>query len=326
MKVFYYLGSFPPPYGGVTNKNELIFEELSRIAVLKRNVSTNKIKNVLYLGRALLFGSQFIVGIGSNRKLETITKILYMIKKKCMERSIVFVMGGTMADELSDNTLLMAKQYKKMYVETNGMLRKLESKGLNNVALFPNCRKRPAKNYRLNRSDERVKCVFFSTISKAKGAMIIIDVARSMPEIEFHFYGDIKPDIDDSFNNAVEGLPNAYYHGKFNGKGEETYEELAKYDIMLLPTSWKHEGVPGVLIEAKIAGLSIIASDYGYNSEIVVDGYNGYLVNNSPNEIREKLLAYVADRGLLSKHKQNSEKSASKYFIDNYIDAIIQVL
>ena len=56
------------------------------------------------------------------------------------------------------------------------------------------------------------------------------------------------------------------------------YEKLHEYDILLFPSRWKGEGVPGILIESKMAGIVPIVSDHLYNSEIVLNNIEGIVL------------------------------------------------
>jgi glycosyltransferase involved in cell wall biosynthesis len=51
---------------------------------------------------------------------------------------------------------------------------------------------------------------------------------------------------------------------------------LSKAGLMVLATNW--EGLPRSILEGMRAGLPIVATDVGGNSELVKDGINGCLV------------------------------------------------
>jgi glycosyltransferase involved in cell wall biosynthesis len=60
---------------------------------------------------------------------------------------------------------------------------------------------------------------------------------------------------------------------------------LADYDVLVLPTFWKGEGYPGVIIEAFCAGVPVIATSLDGIKEIVSHGKNGLLVQ--PKNVAE---------------------------------------
>ena len=124
----------------------------------------------------------------------------------------------------------------------------------------------------------KLKTVFFSHITPDEGIDIIFNTAKNFPKVEFHLYGEIDSAYSDTFAIESNILPNVTYHGVFKGRDAEAYEELSKYDVMLLPTRWKNEGVPGVFVEAKIAGVLSIVSNICYNAEIIEDGVSGIVL------------------------------------------------
>ena len=120
-----------------------------------------------------------------------------------------------------------------------------------------------------------MRCVFFSLVSKVKGAGLVLDAAKELPQVEFHFYGRVEEDFKDEFERRLAKLPNSSYHGVFDSVKDDVLAELNQYDLHMLPTSWPNEGVPGVLVETKMAAVPSIVSDCCHNAEIVRDGADG---------------------------------------------------
>ena len=168
-----------------------------------------------------------------------------------------------------------------------------------------------------------LKCVFFSSICEMKGCMEIIEAAKKCPSVLFYFYGFVNKEFQKYFYENVESLPNVYYKGVFQGSNLETYVELSEYDVLLLPTKYTTEGVPGIIVEAKICGLSIIASGNSHNKELIINNEEGLILKeNNTDELFKAIQTYDKDRSLLQIHKENSKKSAERFYIDNYIGNI----
>jgi glycosyltransferase involved in cell wall biosynthesis len=335
-----YLGQFPPPYGGVTVKNKLIFEELRKYIDITQSSFFNSSKNILVRSLSLISTilsreSFLILGLSKNSLIK-ITKILYVCNKSLMRRSIVMVMGGTFANAIQHDEYIQRclKEYKHIYVEAYGMEKALNKVNILNTSVFPNCRKMYNKNIeqKITNDNGELKCLYFSLISKEKGADILVDSVKLLNKqnanIRFDFYGHIEDEYLSEFQNSVQGVRNINYNGVFKAKNSiELYEKLSEYDILIFPTRWKNEGVPGILVESKIAGLPAIVSNINYNSEIVEDGINGLvLTNNAPNELAEKIKDVYFDRKKLNLLKYNAKESSSKYFIENYLENLLQKL
>lgn len=93
----------------------------------------------------------------------------------------------------------------------------------------------------------------------------------------------------------------------------EIKNALRNSDIFMLLSRW--EGFPYSIIEAMEAGLPVIASNVGGISEAVVNGKNGFLVdNNNLEQISSCISRLVADRDLRIKMGMESRKTAVELF------------
>ena len=332
--MLYYIGGFPPPYGGVTVKNRDLFEAISKKKRIKK-IDLNKIKKknikeaIRFLFALLNRKSVFIVGVAEHSR-EKLHKMLYTCNRKAANRSLVFLMGGTASAKIcsSKEYKKITSSFKRVYVETMGMKRELEKSGLNNIDYYPNCRFKPNKKYEIEyNATDPLNVVFFSLIQPMKGADDVIEAAKLLPEIHFSFYGSIEKGYQEQFLQEVERLNNVVYHGLFNGKNEDTYNELSKYDELLFPTKWDTEGVPGILVEAKIAGLACVVSNKSYNSELIIDSEQGIVLEeNNLNSLVQALNRLNSNRRLLDELKRNNQRSSEMFYIETYLSNILKDL
>ena len=330
----YYLGTFPPPFGGVTTKNSNLYFALSKkIKIGKIDFSKIKCKNIVELFRfiVVLFNPKnyFVIGVAGKKTRKRFCKLLYYVNRKAMSRSLIFLMGGSVSHDIAadmEYQKYMAT-YKAVYVETHGMKSELENVGLKNILIYPNCRFKPQSIKKEYKRSDNLSCVFFSLIQEKKGVDNILEAAKELPNINFTFYGHIDECYEEGFNNATAQLSNVNYMGVFSGDSISVYNELAKYDVLLLPTKWKTEGVPGILIEAKIAGITCIVSDESYNSEIIKNGNEGIVLSeNTSKKLKEAIIELASNIEMLNRLKQNNYRSAEKYYIEKYIDDICKIM
>lgn len=141
-----YIGSFPPPYGGVTVKNALLYKHLSgRVEMDKIDLSLVKrldLKLMFRLaGRLVSRDGVLVLGVSADWR-RRLTDFLYYFNRRKLERSSLFVMGGKVPDDLG--YVARMGRYRHMYVETESMKRLFEERGAGNVSVYPNCRERPA--------------------------------------------------------------------------------------------------------------------------------------------------------------------------------------
>lgn len=333
---YYYIGAFPIEGGGVTIKNRDLHIALSSMGLDIKKVDLNVIsryRSIREFFKLLLAFinpcSTLIIGISTGKSTRrSFTKLLYYFNRRVMRKSLIFVMGGTESSTIVKDKSYQKwmKQYKRIYLETPNMVAELKQVGLNNVSLYPNPRFRPHVRYEIT-ANKKLKCVFFSYINRMKGIDIVIDAAKCLPNVDFSIYGDIEKGFEDDFYSMVRESRNINYKGNFSGTSSAVYDELSKYDILLFPTRYETEGVPGVLVEAKIAGLAIIVSNNSHNSEIVSDGINGIVLkNNTYRCLYDSIMDLNLDRDKLYQYRVNSQRSSEDFFIENYIEEIYNEL
>lgn len=324
-----YIGSFPPPYGGVTVKNSVLFDSISsRMGITRVDLSMVKRFRLVDLSRFIKEMASpsggLVIGTSDSWR-RRITMALNRTNRGKMRRSVVFVMGGSSLDDPRYAHAL--SNYKAVYVETEGMKRNYEAMGLLNVRVFPNCRKRREADIVIGGHQGRLSCVYFSLISEEKGAPLILDVASMLPSVDFHMYGRIDPAIEDGFLKRCDELDNVHYHGVFDSVEGYVIAELSQYDIHLFPSLCPNEGVPGVLVETKMAGVPTIASDRCFNGELVQDGETGFVLTDiSAESFASAIRKFDSDRQMLMGMKYASLRSAERFYIEKYIDDIVSTL
>lgn len=319
----YYIGAFPPTYGGVTIKNKNLFDALSTKLDIKKVdmnlVKQGSVRETVRLGWALMTGRQFVIGLAGQKNRRVFTKLMYTFQRKAMRRSVMLVMSGIVEDIIQAGPTYMEKlsTYRRVYLEFPGMARKLTEAGVTNAAVYPNGRPRPKTLLPISKGQGTLRCVFFSQIQPEKGVDRILDAARLLTDVQFHFYGGIVAGYREQFLSEIASLGNVHYHGVFTGKTEDVYAELNAYDVLLLPTRCSTEGLPGILIEAKIAGLACVISGINYNREIVRDGIDGIVMERDTAEcLISALKTLDSDRCLLMEMKRAARVSAEAYYID----------
>ena len=329
-----YMGAFPPGYGGVTIKNRNLYAALEKeIPIEKVDFNMIKRKNLKelfrFLGRLFNHSLTFVVGVSGKKTRKRLTQVLYYFNRKAMNRSVIMVMGGTASHDMTTDAEYKkcALQYKKIYVETKSMYSELAAAGFKNADIYPNGRFRPTVRYTAKPAEGQLKCVFFSLVQREKGVDILLEAARNLPGVSFSIFGKVVPEYEEEFFAEVDSLENASYRGVFTGSSEEVYEKLHEYDVLLFPTKWDIEGVPGILVEAKIAGLACVVSNKSYNADLVKDGKEGVVLKeNTAEELAMSISDLDRHRDKLLRYKQGSIASGEEYFIDNYTAGIVDCL
>lgn len=320
-----YLGQFPPPYGGVTVKNALLYDELSeRIRIEKLGFRDVGIRSIVK--RILISPDDwFVIGFGNAKLQRAFLYWLNFIHPKLLSRCVLIVMGGIFSPRLINDRIYKkaCSRLKKIYVETESMANSARKLGFSNIDIYPNCRKRPDRQILVRKTTGTLSAVFFSLVSPDKGADLVLDAAETLPNVDFYVYGRIEHEYDE-FLSRVESLANVEYMGVFDSVHGDVVAELRKYDLHIFPSRWPNEGVPGVLVETKIAAVPSIVSDICYNSELVRDGEEGVVLKeNTASALAEAIASLDVDRRRLDDMKAAALESAERFYIDNYIDRLV---
>ena len=335
---YFFIGELPPPYGGVAVKDNLVFQSayanhngymLDLVECKRKPMKVPAIFIRMITG--MVKSKYTVIGVGTNRRLRILLFIGRLIgRKKGLAKMIVHIMGGDFHNWLACNPRMIAllKGVKGVWVESNEMVERLHKMGIDNAGFFPNCRTDDNEQLpKQNNADSPLRLVFFSRICKEKGILYVIEAIEKLKNLEsnvtFDFYGELSIDIKEIFDRLVAENKNVMFHGVFDSINNDVYQELNQYDVMLLPTFWRGEGVPGALIESKMSGITAIVTDWKFNKEIVLEDEGIVIDGNITDSLVDAILKLCNDRDLLMNLKKGAFRSKERYCINNYIELIL---
>lgn len=327
------IGVYPPPYGGVTVKCRL-FSKMqekngTRVSEIDLHEMSRHKKSILSVMMQCIKAFQenaSVVYCADNKRLRAVLHLQSLFPAS-FKRTTVLAAGGTFHNIVANHKSFCAvlKKVKGIWVETEGMKEKLTEMGFSNVSVFPNPKPEAGSCPPVpSAPGQPLQLVFFSQISKEKGVDDIIQMVDLLKErdISYHidFFGHVVPEIKERFHAFVAQNANVDYCGVFDSTKSSVYQKLNGYDLLLFPTRWANEGVPGILVEAKMAGLAIIASDRNFNAEIIQEDQDeGFIIHdNYAQEMAELVCRCTADRDLVYRMKQGSYRSRKRYSLEEY--------
>lgn len=166
-------------------------------------------------------------------------------------------------------------------VQTQYLQKELGDLGCTNIHYLPGYRPvLPDAFSSKRKSSKELRLVFLSQIAHEKGPLLLLEALRTLSsESDFNvscdFYGPVLEEDRIEFFNQLERTHSAKYCGLAEiGKASQI---MAEYDALVFPTYWSGEGHPGVIIEAMLAGIPIISSQFQAATELIIDGENGLL-------------------------------------------------
>ena len=83
---------------------------------------------------------------------------------------------------------------------------------------------------------------------------------------------------------------------------------------MLFPTYWPGEGFPGIIVDAFIAGLPVIATDWAHNSEIIEHQQTGIIIPpHNAEDLAKQMLFFTENPSELQRMSSNCQNLAQQY-------------
>src|SRR5699024_3111034 len=125
--------------------------------------------------------------------------------------------------------------------------------------------------------------------------------------IEVYFYGPINEEDKDYFLRKQRKYDFVKYKGIL--EPAEIYEKISKLDVLVLPTRYHGEGFPGSIIDAYIAGIPVVVTNWKLLPEFVVEGKTGFIVNTKECFFEKLVFLHKNSKKLLEMKVQANMKS-----------------
>ncbi|MDP2689545.1 MAG: glycosyltransferase family 4 protein, partial [Deltaproteobacteria bacterium] len=159
--------------------------------------------------------------------------------------------------------------------------------------------------------------VFVGWLTEENGTDILvrafIKARKAVPEARLYLVGTGKDGFVEKLRKEIAG---AGVEGRvvFLGKKEncEALSIISKCDVTVVPHQWPKEFGPVILIEALALGKPVVASRTGATDEFIVDGENGFLVDDyrNPDAFAEKLVRLLGGAAPAKKAAAASDRVA----------------
>lgn len=219
---------------------------------------------------------------------------------------------GPMIRWLADRTFIGCPI---VFVQTKQLCQDFHTRG--HFRWLPNTRdiEAPATS----RQNKVRKLVFISQLRMEKGLAETLTACRSLPEgCHLQVFGPRHSNTDLSL---LEDHPRATYGGVV--ELAEVPRVLGEHDLLLLPTYYKGEGYPGIILEAFQCGIPVIATRWGAISEIVEHEESGLLVEpGSASDLEAAIQRLLEDPDMYQRLCRGARHRGEFFRSTNWYDQV----
>jgi len=274
------------------------------------------------------------IGLKNIKVMRTITGMGRIFTEQSFKNSLLTKIYNMLQRSISkrvDFTVFQndddAMYYKenKLIPQTNAAV--IKSSGLDLEKFTTNVEEEALKNLQNElklRSDEKT-FILVSRMVKQKGIMNYLNAAKLCHKAghKFNYLLVGQLDSDESITlNEIEAYK-AYVN--YLGRREDVKNILALCDVFVLPTYYR-EGVPRVLLEASAMGLGLLATNMPGCKDVVIDNYNGNLIEiEDPHDLSEKMIYIAENNKRLEKYKYNAQEKVKEFDLNKVVNAYHEI-
>lgn len=279
-----------------------------------------------------LLRSKKIIVLVSDKGRRVLFPVLAFASRALHKEIYHYAIAGKLADEAaaSKQPVSRLNAFKANWVESKALEKRLRALGVTNARYVPNFKNIPVlpPQAQVTQFAEPYRFCTFSRVIKEKG---ITDAVRAVCSVNgelgrtaatLDIYGPVDPGYQAELDALLAENDCAKYKGVV--PANESVQAVCRYYMLLFPTQYKTEGIPGTIIDALSAGVPVIARRWAYCDEMLTNGVDAYVYDfDRPELLREKLLYAVTHPAETTAMRKNCLKEAQKYSADAVVKTIL---
>jgi glycosyltransferase involved in cell wall biosynthesis len=162
---------------------------------------------------------------------------------------------------------------------------------------------------------EKINICFPRRLAAERGYWLISSVLPKIlvkyPNVIFNFVGFVHGEkIMNDMRSLMDRFPDRVNHSI--AEPDEMVSVYQQNDISLIPTLYS-EGTSLSCLEAQACGNLVIATNIGGLPNLIIDGYNGFLINPDEDELCLTLERVILNLNLYKKISENAVASAKAF-------------
>ena len=175
----------------------------------------------------------------------------------------------------------------------------------------------PVEEYKNKTDYSIVKTILhigrFQTVKNHRGLIEAFEtIHKKYPDIMLNLVGEGCLEDEIKVIVSEKNLDNVVH---FKGLLADVRQELNKADIFCLPSNY--EGMPMTIIEPMASGLPVVATAVGGVPDMITDGKDGVLCNNTPEDVALALEKVIQSAELREKLGKNALDTSKAYSSEN---------
>lgn len=291
----------------------------------------NPLKLFASLLKCIIFDKRIIFLPATNGR-RILFKSLYYVSKIFRKEIYHDCIGGALVKELKERPkwIKYLNSFKSNWMESDIQAKMLREMGVRNASFLPNFKHiDPLDKSELSYTDPVFRFCTFSRVLPEKGIGDAIDAITTINEAagteiaHLDIYGPIQNTAKEWFSKTVQNAKYTTYCGII--APEDSVRTIKNYYMLLFPTRYFTEGMPGTIIDAMFAGLPVISRRWVYCDEMITDGYNGLVYDfDKPEQLKDKIQFAINNQELVNTMKINCIDEAQRYSEKEVVTRIIK--
>ena len=332
-----HFATFDDVNDGQTVKTRNLYNELKKEGKEIQTIDTQCWKKRKYrffkeIVKSFFKSKKIVLVVASNGAKILVPLLVFL--KKFHKVQIYYCAVGSWLDVRIDKNIILRHCCKKIdtiFVETEELKSNLSIKGYNNVKKMYNF-----KNFNSivtdNKSNYEYKhfCTF-SRVMKEKGiedAIYAINELNCTEEekIYLDIYGPIEKSYEQDFKKLINNQ-NGYIRYIGNINPEDSIKYISKYYMLLFPTRYIKEGLPGTIIDSYNAGVPIISSNWNSAEEFVKNNETGLIYEfGNKEELKKKILYAIENKERIENMREKAKEFSYFFTPKEVIKPLIKLL
>lgn len=159
--------------------------------------------------------------------------------------------------------------------------------------------------------------LYFGRFSQEKGIKTLIEVCKSLPDVNFIFAGT------GPLESELSNIPNIKNLGFQSGEALRTLIAEARFTIY--PSEW-YENCPFSVMESQLYGTPVLGANIGGIPELIQDGKTGELFESAnADELKDKIVKLWNNRELTDSYSDNC-KYIDFDTVEEYAEKVKEIL